>query len=132
MHLVDFTLGWQHLKMPLGADINLPNENGNSGLIEAFSNCHYETCITLIALGANAYDAKFQNLLCDSSSKWYLQGKFQEYTDLLYHFKGVVGIEFFYNYFLAQATQGTTRKEYIKIMDNIDFDHLDHTNLNIS
>ena len=110
----------------------MPNKNGNSGLIEALSNCHYDTCSTLIALGANAHDAKFQNLLCDSSSKCYMQGKFQECTYLLYHFKDVVGIEIFYNYFLAQATQERTQKDYLKIMDNIHFDHFDHTNSNIS
>ena len=132
MHLVDFTLGWQHLKMALGADINLPNENGNSGLMEAFSNCHYETCSTLIALGADAHDAKFQNLLCDSSLKLYLKGEFQECTDLLYHFKDIVGIEIFYNYFLAQATHERTQKDYLKIMDNIHPDHLNHKNLYIS
>jgi hypothetical protein len=115
--LVDFTLG-ADLKMALSADVNLPDANDNTALLQAFLNVHLDTCDTLIALGANAKDLRFQKILCDSFSKWYSPNKLVQCKDLAQHFKNIICIEVFYNHLMLEAIKDGNQSEYIKHMDN--------------
>ena len=118
IQLVDFMLG-ANLKMALGADVNLPDANNNTALLQAFMNGHLDTCDTLIDLGANAKDLRFQKVLCDSYSKWYSQNKLVQCKELVHHFKNIIRIEVFYNHLMLEAIKDGNQSQYIKHMDNV-------------
>lgn len=117
-HLVDFVLG-ADAKMALGGDVNLPDANGNTALLQAFLHRHFDTCDILLNLGANGHDPRFQNALFDCYKKWQSQSQFQECMDLIHQFKDIIDIEVFYNYSMLEAIKEGHRNEFIQHMDNL-------------
>ena len=116
--LVDFVLG-AHVKMALGGDVNLPDANGNTALLQAFLHHHFDTCDVLLNLGANGDDSRFQSALFDCYKKWESQSKFQEFMDIIHQFKDIIDIEVFYNSSMLEAIKEGHRNEFIQHMDNL-------------
>ena len=116
--LLDFTLGAEY-KIALGDDVNSPDANGNTALLQSFLNCHFDTCTILINLGSNPNDPRFLKTLCDCYSKWYSQEKIKQCEDLVQCFKHVTKIESFFDHFKLQARKEDHLDEYIRHMDNL-------------
>ena len=119
--LLDFSLGAEY-KIALGANVNQLDANGNSALLLSFLNCQFETCSLLINMGANQNDPRFIKTFCDNYSKCYSQNDIEKLENMVHHFKHVIDVEVFYNYFKLQATKNDHLTEYTELMDNVNID----------
>ena len=104
--------------MALGADVNLPDANHNSALLQSVMNIHLDTSDILISFGANEKGPRIQKAVCDSYSKWYSQNKLKQCKDLVECFRNLIGIEVFYNHMMLEAIKEGYQYEYIMHMDN--------------